>query len=326
MRVIEEISRADGSAGWTLMIGASTGMILASLPEHVSRELMNGDPDTIGAGSLAPAGKAVPVEGGYRVSGRWPFTSGCRHAKFYINGCIVFDGERPRMSANGLPVALLAVLPAADCKILDNWYVSGLRGTGSNDTAVQDYFVPEERTALWFNQQSQPRRTETLYRFPPIAFLAVEVAPVALGIARAAIETLVELASAKTPTGAMSLLRERSAVQTDVAKAEALVRSARAFLYDTVQEAWDLVDAGTELSLEQRALLRLAATNAVRASAEAVDLMYEAGGATSIYQRSLLERCFRDVHALTQHIIIQPPTYEMAGKVFLGVDLGPALL
>lgn len=325
MRVIEEVSTADGSAGWTLMIGASTGTLLAALPERVARELMDGDGDVIGAGSLVPRGKAVAVEGGYRVSGRWPFTSGCRHAAFFMNGCVVFDGETPRMGPGGVPVAVLALLPAADCQVLDNWHVSGLRGTGSNDTAVQDYFVPAERTGPLF-VAVEPQHPGTLYRFPMISFLAVEVAPVALGIARSAIDAVVELAGAKTPTGQTSLLRERSATQAAVARAEALVRAGRAFLYGTVQEAWEAVGAGAELSLAQRALLRLAATYAVRAAAEAVDLMYETGGATSIYETSPLERAFRDVHALTQHIIVQPPTFELAGKVFLGMELGPALL
>ncbi len=143
-----------------------------------------------------------------------------------------------------------------------------------------------------------------------------------MGIARHAIEALLELAQAKTPTGQTSLLRERAAVQADVARAEALVRAARAFLFQTIDEVWADVAAGRGATLEQRALLRLAAVDGAHKAAQAVDLMYNAGGATSIYETSPLERCFRDVHVVTAHIIVQPPVYELAGRVLLGLPPG----
>ncbi|HLZ69944.1 MAG TPA: acyl-CoA dehydrogenase family protein [Dehalococcoidia bacterium] len=324
LRIIEELSRADGSTGWTYMIGATTGYLSAFFPEQTTRDLYARYPDLIAGGSIVPRGKAVRVEGGYRISGRFPFGSGIRHTQLMGCGCVVFDGEAPRLGPLGLPEAIMALLPTADYQILDTWHVSGLRGTGSTDFAIADAFVPEEYCMQAF--VGRPQRPEALYQYPLISFLAAEVAPVGLGIARHAIEALGELAQAKTPTGQTSLLRERAAVQADLARAEALVRSARAFLYETAEETWAMTCAGEMLDERVRALVRLAATTAVLQSAQAVDLLYNAGGATSIYESSPLERCFRDVHALTQHVIVQQPTLETVGKVLLGVELGPALL
>ncbi len=324
LRLIEELSRADGSTGWTFMIGATTGYLLAYFPERTVRELYRTYPDLISGGSIVPRGRAVRVDGGYRVSGRFPFGSGIRHTQIMGCGCLVFDGETPRMGPLGMPEAIMALIPTADYQILDSWHVSGLRGTGSADFAIADAFVPDQRCMPSFTGRAQ--RPEALYQFPLISFLAAEVAPVGLGIARHAIDTLVELAQAKTPTGQISLLRERAAVQADVARAEALLRSAGAFLYDTAEQAWTKTCAGEPLDEYDRALVRLAATTAVTQSAQAVDLMYNAGGATSIYETSALERCFRDVHALTQHVAVQQSSLETVGKVLLGMDLGMALL
>ncbi|MHB8576386.1 MAG: acyl-CoA dehydrogenase family protein [Dehalococcoidia bacterium] len=324
LRIIEEISRADGSTGWTYMIGGTTGYTFGRMPEQAARAAYARYPKLIAGGSIVPRGKAVPVEGGYRVSGRFPFGSGIRHTQLMGSGCIVFDGDRPRLGPNGVPEAIVVMIPTADYRILDTWHVSGLRGTGSTDYAIEDCFVPADQcSSLLGGVAAQPG---PLYQFPPISFLAVEVAPVGLGIARHAIEALRELALAKTPTGSAGLLRERGVVQADVARAEALLRAGRVLLFETVEDAWAKVAAGETLPREDRALLRLAATAAVTYSAQAVDLMYNAGGASSIYESSPLERCFRDVHALTQHIIVAPPTLELTGRVLLGVDIGPALL
>lgn len=321
IRIVEQVAQIDGAAGWNLMIGAGTNFFLAFLRDDVARTIVAGDPDLITGGTLSLQGRAIPVQGGYRVSGRWPFGSGCRHCSWLVGNCLVFEGGKQRIAANGLPDSRLAFFPPGGYEIIDTWHVGGLRGTGSQDYAVSDLFVPEERTfALGWDQPCQPGR---LYAIPQGGLFACALTAVPLGIARGAIDALIELAAAKTATGQSIRLRERAAVQADVARAEAMLRSARAFVFETLTEAQAILEGGGEVPLQLRALMRSAATHATVTAAQVVDLMYNAGGASSIYTTNPLERAFRDVHVATQHAMVSPATLEPAGKILLGLDLGP---
>lgn len=314
---VEEIARADGAAGWCLMIGATTGLIGGYLAEEGAREVF-ADPRVVTGGVLAPHGRAVAVEGGYRASGRWAFGSGCQHSAWLIAGCAVVDGDRPRRHADGTPELVSLVFPAEDVVIHDTWNVAGLRGTGSHDFEVRDVFVPEARTLA--APSPQARESGPLYAFPLYGALALGIAAVALGIARAAIDELCALAVRKTPSASRRSLAERALVQADVAEAEALHGAARAFLRESVAVAYATAEQNQPLTIAERARLRLASTHAVRGAARAVGLMYEAGGGTSIYASSRLQRCFRDVHVVTQHTMIGRPTLEVYGRVRLGLD------
>jgi alkylation response protein AidB-like acyl-CoA dehydrogenase len=321
---IEEVARADGSAGWCVMIGATTGLLSGYLPEDVAREVYGADPQVVSGGVLAPRGRAVAADGGYRVTGRWPFASGCQHCAWLVGGCLV-DGERtPRRLPNGAPEPVTLVFPAADVEIIDTWRVSGLCGTGSHDMAVREVFVPAAR-AVWLTTD-RAREGGTLYRFPLFGLLAVSIAGVALGIARAAVDELVELAGGKTPTGSQRRLAERAVIQAQVAQAEGALRAGRALLFDAVTDAWSTARARGELGVRDRALLRLAATHATTSAAHAVDLMYNAGGGSSIYATNRLQRCFRDVHAATQHIMVAPVTQEVVGRILLGLETDTSML
>lgn len=303
--VIEAVAEADGAAAWCLMIGATTGILSAYLPEPEAREIFR--PGAITGGVYAPLGTAEPAPGGWRVSGRWPFASGCQHCDWLLGGARVESGP-PR----------LMFFPSAEVEIIDTWEVSGLMGTGSNDIAVKDLEVPAARSvALTADLPLHPGR---LYAFPVFGLLALGIASVALGIARGAIDDLLDLAGAKTPTGSRRKLAERPLVQATVAEAEAILSSARAFVFEAVEAAWEAAGAGTVLELAPRARLRLAATHATIASARVVDLMYSAGGGTSIYRTSPLQRRFRDVHTATQHVMVAPPTLELSGRVLLGLE------
>lgn len=314
MRVIEEVSQADGSAGWNLMIGAGCGMFAGFMPEHVAKEAFGG-PNDVAAAALAPRGRAVAEDGGYRVNGRWSFGSGIHHATWVAGGCIVFDGDTPRTDG-GAPVIRLMLVPASEVEIHDIWHVSGLRGTGSEDFSISDVFVAEERAFLFEPYQDGP-----LYRMPLTYFLA-QIAVVPLGIARAAIDALIDLATSKVPMrfGSVLTLRERAMAQVGVARAEALLGSARAYFYEALEEMWETIKAGDEASIDQRAKLRLATCNVATACAQAVDLAYHTGGGSSIYNGSLLQRCFRDVHAATQHMAVAPDGMEDAGRVLFGLQ------
>ncbi len=318
MEVIEELARADGSAAWNVLIGAGNAIVAGWLPDEAQRAIWGDDPDTITGGVYGPRGTAVAVPGGYRVNGRWAFGSGVQQCAWMVGGCFVYDGDQRRLTPGGQPATRIMVVPIAQVEIIDTWRVAGMRGSGSHDYAFHDLFVPE---AFSFNFAEPPLRPEPLYRMPRFGLLASALSAACTGIARHAIAALRELAQAKTPTGQTSLLRERAAVQADVARAEALLRSARAFRTEALREAWEAVNAGAELDQRQRALVLLAAANAATASAQAVDLMYNAGGATSIYETSPLERCFRDVHVATQHYMLGPLSLELAGKALLGYDM-----
>jgi alkylation response protein AidB-like acyl-CoA dehydrogenase len=200
---------------------------------------------------------------------------------------------------------------------VDTWSVGGLRGTGSNDFVVDDVFVPAERTFTFGDRPVQPG---PLYAFPLFALLTPTIGAVALGIARGAIDALGDLAVHKIPTGFSEPLRYHSRIQAAVARAEAKLQSARAFLVQTFDAAWRDVSEGRPLTLHQRVLLRLAAVHASDSAAEAVDLMYAAGGSSAIYTKNPLERAFRDIHVVTHHVMVQPVQYEAVGSALLGLD------
>jgi indole-3-acetate monooxygenase len=318
VQVFEEIARVDGSACWAVMIGNS-GLFTAWLDLEAGEEIIGSAPGAPMGGVLAATGRAVRVQGGYRVTGRWAFASGCEYATWLLGGCQVYNGEHARSTPTGAPELRLLFFPRAECEILDTWSAGGLRGSGSHDFRVRDVFVPCRRS---FSSAAAPVQPGPLYRLPFLALLASMLPAVALGIARGAIDALAELAATKTPAASRSLLGERAMVQVQIAQAEALVRSGRAFLFETLREAWADVVAGRTISLRQHALLRLAATHSAACATEAVDLMYQAGGGTSVYTSSRLERAFRDVHVATQHLAIATTVYEPAGRVLLGLDPG----
>jgi alkylation response protein AidB-like acyl-CoA dehydrogenase len=231
---------------------------------------------------------------------------------------MVMDNDTLRMNDAGAPAMLSMLVPIADLEIHHTWDVSGLRGTGSEDFTITDVFVPEERTFRLF--ASERYSDAALYKLP-FTYFPAGIATVPLGIARGAIDAFLELATTKVPMRQnRTPLRERPGVQVTVAKAEALLGSARAYFYESMQAVWDEVQSKGEASFDRRATLRNASCHAAIASADAVDLMYNAGGGTSIYSKSLLQRAFRDVHAATQHIGVAPDSMEDVGRIMLGLE------
>jgi indole-3-acetate monooxygenase len=314
LQAVEAMSAADGSAGWCLMIGATTALLAPLLPQAAAEEIYGSDAGVVTGGALAPKGAARVVDGGYRVTGRWPFASGCQHCTWLTGGCILDGSGEFRM----------LFFPAADVEIIDTWTVSGLAGTGSHDMAVEDVFVPSGREVALFATES--REPGPLYRFPLFGILGLSVAAVALGIARAAVDEFTTLATEKTPLLSAQPLAERSTVQVDLARASAALLAARAFAFDEVATAWERAARGDDFDIDQRVRLRLAAVHATRTAADVVDVMYDLGGGTSIYATSPLQRYFRDVHAVTQHIVVAPATYELTGRVLLGVPTDTFML
>ena len=320
IETIETISAADGAAGWNLMIGIEImGFLGAALDLETARKLY-ADPGLIVAGALNPLGRATKSEGGFRVSGQWPFASGCHNAQWFWGQCIVVDGDDPTNREPGGVVLREALIPAAEFEILDTWHVSGLRGSGSHDVAARDVFVPEERMTAVLSGGFQLRETGTLFRFPPFNRLAYNKVGVATGIARGALGHFKELAGQKLPRGSRKLLRDKVSVQLAVAEAEAQLRQARAFVFESVEEVWDATDRGEPVTAEQRALVHLACTNACTASIRAVEIVTTAAGTTANFTSCPLERCMRDVRVIPQHIMVSPQWTEVAGRVLLGLE------
>lgn len=312
-----DTARHDGAVGWCQMIAATTGMLAASLPETWASAIYGEHPHAITTGVTAPLGRAEPVDGGYRVTGRWPFGSGCQVSDWICGGCLVMEEGKPRTNARGLPESVLVMFPAAEVTVHQTWNSSGLCGTGSHDIEVRDAFAPEGR---WTVLGGRPRVDAPLYRFPTLGLLALGVSAIAIGIAEHAIAAFVALATVKMPTGSRRTLAERAATQKDLARARALVSSARAYTHQVIDRAWTQAEAQGRLGLDLKAELRLAASNNTWSAVEAVDLVYHLGGGSSVYHANVLQRCFRDVHVTTQHIMVAQPTYEVVGKVMLGID------
>jgi alkylation response protein AidB-like acyl-CoA dehydrogenase len=325
LRVAEELARADGSCGWCLVQGAfSASQVVPYLAPAVAREIF-GDRRTILANGTGSGGTAVPVDGGYRLSGRWPFASGCTHATWLKAAAPVAEGDgRPGAPAgppteDGQSEVRTFLFPAAPEHLVGAWEVSGLRGTGSLTIAVDGLFVPQERTAVL--GRDPLREHGPLYRLPYASLAAAGFSAVAMGIARGALDAFVDLAAAKTPRGARQTLREDAVVQAQVSQAEAALRSARAFLHQTAGESYTTVRAGRDLTAGQRALLRLAATYGIHQAAGVVDTVYLAAGATAIFTSQGFERRFRDVHAVTQQTQARPVHFQAVGRYFLGLDV-----
>jgi len=322
-RMLESLGHADGATGWCAMIGSTTALLSASLPEHWARTIYGDHPDAITSGVTAPMGRAVSAGDSWQVSGRWPFGSASRNSAWICGGCLIVDADgEPVAGPNGAPDVQLMFFPRAEVTIHDNWHVCGLRGTGSSDIEVSGVEVPKDRTVVL---GGRARMDRPLYRFPTLGLLAIGVASVALGIARRAVDELVDLAGGKVPTGGRRSLAQRATVQADIGRADAALKSAAAYIHAAIDGAWDVAAGGQRLGVEHKTELRAAAVHATWAAVDAVDRAYHAGGGSAIYASSPLQRCFRDVHVATQHIMVAQPIFELTGRVRLGLEPGGLL-
>ncbi|HIF92361.1 MAG: acyl-CoA dehydrogenase family protein [Myxococcales bacterium] len=322
MEAVEILARGDGSSAWCVFIGATSGSVLARIRESAARKIF-ADPSCLISGVFAPRGTATVVEGGYQVDGVWQWGSGTQNADWILAGCqIIRDGETERLG-NGTSRSTMMLVPAGKVEFLDTWHVSGLCGTGSTDYAIRNVFVPEEH-AVGIGINGPIERP--LYAFPHFGLLAMGIAAVSLGLARSAIDELIEIAGGKKPSGSARPLAARASTQSEVSRAEAGLRSARAFYYEAIDAAWSAAQSTGRIETQHRLDVRLATTSATQACADAVDRMYNLAGGTSVYRDSPLQRIFRDVHVATQHMMVSPATLELTGRILLGLETDTALL
>lgn len=312
LRMVERLSQADGSLGWVASFGVSC-MYLASLPVATLERIYANGPDVIFAGALFPPQPAEVVVGGLRVSGRWKFGSGATGADLIGVGITA-----PGQGASGLP--RMAVMPAAKVRIERNWDVIGLQGTGSHDLVVENVVVPEEWT---FIRGGDPAIDSPLYRYPSMAFAAQVLAVVGAGVARAALDEIIGMAGGRASITGAPVLADRAYVQSEIAKAEAKLRSARAFFYDATEEAWQAVRSGGGLPVEQAALLRLASSHIARIGAEVAQVAFTLSGTTGIYQSHPLAAALQDALVVAQHAFLSEGTWQSAGRVLLGLETVP---
>jgi alkylation response protein AidB-like acyl-CoA dehydrogenase len=319
LQLFEAISRIDSAAGWIAGNSSGYATLGALLPQEGTDEMF-ADPRAVCAGALFPPGTAEPVQGGYRVSGRWPFGSACSYATWLIGQALVMENGTPRMGPDGRPVAIVVVMRAGDAQVFDDtWHTLGMRGTGSYDFGVTDVFVPEQRTwTIGPGAPSNPLYTGPLYRMG-LWLVSPQVASVPLGIAQAAIDDLIALAGAKTPSYTQTSLADKPVVQERVARARAYVEAGRRSLYGAVAEAWDYVLSGRQLDTEHGIPVALAASFAVEAACNAVDLVHSCAGTSAIREAHRFQQYFRDVHTLSQHAFATPNgRFESLGKLMLG--------
>ena len=289
------------------------------LPDEGAAEVF-GEPQTITAGTLFPPAEAVPVDGGYRVTGRMPFVSLCQSATWFLAPAQILDGDTVRTDAAGIPEPLVVVYPARDAEIIDTWNTLGMRGTGSHDVAVLDVFVPEHRTTMlrpW--EEPGSAFTGPLYRCG-VMINAPVVAIVNLASAAAALEAALGLALKKTPAYMVNPLRDRSVAQSQLAEARATIEAGRASVMSALENVWAWALDGYKATDGHKISLQLASTYGTQAAATAVALIHAAVGTSGIRKTKAFERHFRDVHTLTQHAFTSTSRYESVGKMMVGFD------
>ena len=312
MRALESLARADASVAWTVMIGAGSWIDLAHLPRETFDALYATNPDAITAGVFNPTASITPVDGGYQVTGRWSFASGCEHAD-------VIFGNGVEGIVDGMPQLRGAVFAPDDVTIEDTWSVSGLCGTGSHHIHVDGAIVPAERT--YDPMGGEPCIDALIVHLPPPAVFSLVMASVALGIAQGALDDITVLASDKVPMLSPVALGGNPLFQLDLATADTDLRAARSLLYEEAAQIWATAAAGDPLTMEQRAHGRASAVWAVDRATSVVTTAYRAGGGSSLYSDCPLQRRLRDIHALGQHFIVRRDTLVTAGAILAGQDV-----
>ncbi|HEY4044208.1 MAG TPA: acyl-CoA dehydrogenase family protein [Rhodopila sp.] len=330
LRVVERLAEGAGSVGWNVANNGIGQLVSLGLPDEGVHEIYAHGADTVIAGTAVQGGgQAVPVEGGYRVSGRWTFGSGCREASWMLGSFQILDNGQPRRGADGVSQYWRGFFPRAEAQVIEGtWNVAGLRGTGSFDWTVEDVFLPQRRTMphAGIPLDNQWARWPGLtYALPTQAWVGPHHSAVISGIARAGIDALIKLAGEKTPRGRTGMLCESPQVQDAVGRADAILNAGRSYRSATIAELWNTIAAGEETNLEQRTRCRLASTYAADSAREAMDLVYRHGGSTSFKRENRLAECWRDLHVVGQTVTVAPEWYPIGGRVLLGMDAGPRL-
>ena len=315
MQMLEEVAQADASTAWCLGQCSVCAMTAAYLDMDAAREIFAKPSDILAWGSIGGAVQAVP--GGYRATGRWEFASGVRQASWLGAHVQVMEADgNKRRTPNGAPAVVTILFPVASATLHDVWNVIGLKGTGTDSYAIDGLFIPEKFAAPR-DEPAARREHGPLYRLPTTYTYALGFGAVSLGVARATLDAAVNLARSKASFG-LKAMRENTAVQAGIGRAEAQLRAARAYLYATAAETWrDLTSGSDELREEQLTALRLAATWTIHQAAAVTDAAYHMAGSTAVFSENAFERRFRDMHAIAQQLQARDQHYESVGLAIL---------
>jgi alkylation response protein AidB-like acyl-CoA dehydrogenase len=305
LRLVERVSTVDGSAGWVASFGCQT-TYLGSLPLETLAELYADGPDLVFAGALFPVQEARPVDGGFSVTGRWKFASGCKAAEVI---CVGIPGDD---STSGKPRG--ALVRPQDVEIVEDWDVVGMRATGSFDLVLDGVDVPERRT---FIRGGAPTIDEPIYRYPTITYAAQSLSVVSAGVARAALDFAEEIGAGRAGITGAPKLADRAYYRTGIAEGEAMLRSARAYFFEAAEEAWDSVLDG-EMPDRHNAHLRLSAAHLARTSADVVAKVTSLSGTAPIFTGHRLQRLLGDALVPQSHAFLSPAMYDAAGAVLMG--------
>ena len=319
-KLTEEVASHNTGAGWSMMVANVSSWWCKWLPEK-GAELVYKNEDTMLAGALHPPMRATRTEGGFLISGRSPLASNVNESKWIFVTALIMEGGQMKLN-NGRPEAIGAVMDRNDIQIIDTWNTIGMKATDSNDVAAENVFVPDHMFyPLVPGREPNSYYTGPLYQYPAIGVsIASLIAPVALAVARNAINEVKILADKKTPLASAVPLKEKGAVQRKVGMAEALVQSSRAYLFQTIEECWKKVLAGKTISLEDKAGLLLAATHTNQSCFNAVDMMYSVAGTTGIYTSNKLAHYYTDAQVIRQHGFANESRYETVAQVYFGLQ------
>ena len=320
---VEAVAEANASAGWCVMIGATTAMNAAYMEPSMARQVYD-DPHIITGGVFAPMGKAVVDGDDYIVSGRWQWGSGSANCTWLCGGAMVFENDELRRLPSGRPDTRMMIFPADEVELIDTWHVMGLKGTGSGDLAVSNVRVPKARSVSLV--ADAPYVDGALYKFPAFGLLSLGVAAAAMGNAKGALNAFIDLGRVKKNQGSKKTLGERATVQTEAAKLMAQFRAARAYLHDEIDQTWDVAQTSEAIPVERRAALRMACTHVVRTGADIARTCYDLGGGAALFEASDLQRRFRDAHAMTQHIVTAPATWELTGRLLFDLPTDASMV
>lgn len=316
-RIFEDIARIDSAASWSVQMSNGVAALGRFFSDQAVEEIYAGG-SKIMADAFAPPGAAVPVEGGYRLTGQFPFGSGCRFADWFMALGLIMDDGQPRM-AEGHPVIRIFAFPMADAAIVDNWDTLGMRGTGSDDVKVDDLFVPEYlSTPLAPIEEAANAAWSPAMNNLSVWHIVVSIATTPLGVAAAALEEFVAVAKAKTAAYQTETVGRHALTHFRVGQARATLNAARAGLYDALAKAWEDAQTGTFVTTECKCDLQLAASFATRSACDAIETLAASAGANAFRHSSKLTRHLRDLRTVTQHAYISTDRYEDVGAITLG--------
>ena len=318
---LEALSKIDSAAGWNVSLSMALDTILQWFSDEAMEEVFASEDEVIVAGSWHPPGKAIPVKGGYEVTGQWSIVSGCQYANWFFMNAAIIDGDQPRMDENGHPVLLMMLTPASKGKMVATWDTIGMRGTGSHDMSLEKVFIPEHLSTpmVPIDQANGSAFQGPLYQ-NSVWYSIAAIAGPALGIARAAIDDTLDLIKNKIPNYTETTLKDLQTVQMRLAEAEATLGAGRAYFYETIQSTWTTALQGLRITMEQRMKVQLATTFAVQSSVKAVNIIHDLAGLTGMRESHPIQRHFRDVNTIRQHAFTSYHRYQAVGQLMLGLE------